>query len=190
MGLEGALNLTGASVKSDKVGRVTTRFDALKLADAGGVLEGEVDPAQLPRLADRVVPVAGAPIIAWRVVGGRDAMGHPALTLSVDGAAFMTCQRCLRPFAVPVAQETVLLLARNEHELVRLDAEEPEVVVAGAPLDALALVEDELLLSLPFAPRHADAECDAAAMVSAVAAVSEKPFAQLAALKSRREPKN
>ena len=177
-------------MNSNKGGRIQARFDALKLADAGGVLDGEVDPAQLPRLADRVVPVAGAPSIAWRVVGGRDAMGHPALTLSLDGAAFMTCQRCLRPFAVPVAQETLLLLARNEHELVRLDAEEPEVVLAGAPLDALALVEDELLLSLPFAPRHAEAECDAATVSDAVAAASEKPFAQLAALKARRVPKD
>ena len=177
-------------MKRDKDGRAATRFDALKLAAAGGVLEGTVDPAQLSRLADRVVPVAGAPGIAWRVVGGHDALGHPALTLSVDGAAFMTCQRCLRPFAVPVAQEIVLLLARNEHDLVRLDAEEPEVVLAGAPLDPLALVEDELLLSLPFAPRHAEAECDAVAATGAVAAIAQKPFAQLAGLKARREPKN
>ena len=34
-------------------------------------------------------------------------------------------------------------------------------VVAAAPLDALTLVEDELLLSLPYAPTHADGECAA-----------------------------
>ncbi|MEO8740611.1 MAG: YceD family protein [Casimicrobiaceae bacterium] len=177
-------------MKRDKDGRAGTRFDALKLADAGGVLGGEVNPARLPRLADRVVAEADAPSIAWRVVGGHDALGHPALTLSLDGAAFMTCQRCLRPFAVPVAQETVLLLARNERDLVHLDADEPEVVLAGAPLDPLALVEDELLLSLPFAPRHTDAECDASSPASVVAATSEKPFAQLAELKARRQSKN
>jgi uncharacterized protein len=102
----------------------------------------------------------------------------------------MTCQRCLSSFAVPVAQETVLLLARNERELARLDAEEPEVVLAETPLEPSALVEDELLLSLPFAPRHATAECAAAVPASAVATAAEKPFAQLAGLKARQRPKN
>jgi uncharacterized protein len=177
-------------VKRDKGVQATARFDALKLAAAGAMLEGEVDPGQLPRLTDRVVPVADAPRIAWRIVGGHDGLGHPLLKLSLDGKAFMTCQRCLRSFAVPVAQETVLLLARNERELMRLDAEEPEVVLAETPLDPATLVEDELLLSLPFAPRHAAAECAAAAPASAVAVAAEKPFAQLAGLKARHQAKN
>ena len=56
-------------------------------------------------------------------------------------------------------QTTTLLLARDNAELVQLDqSSEHEVVLADAPLDPVALVEDELLLSLPFAPRHED-EC-------------------------------
>lgn len=182
--------LRGPSVKRDKDRRTATRLDALKLADAGGELGGEVDPAQLPRLADRVVAGEGAARIVWRIAGGHDAQGHPALTLRLDGVAFMICQRCLRPFAVPVAQETALLLARNEHELVRLDAEEPEVVLAGEPLDPLTLVEDELLLSLPFAPRHDEAKCGAAAVAGPVAQDADKPFAKLAALRAPHHPKN
>ncbi len=177
-------------MKRDKGVQATARFDALKLAEAGAMLEGDVDPGQLPRLSDRVVPVADAPRIAWRIVGGHDALGHPLLNLSLHGKAFMTCQRCLSSFAVPVAQETVLLLARNERELARLDAEEPEVVLADAPLEPAALVEDELLLSLPFAPRHAAAECAATAPASAVTTAADKPFAQLAGLKARQQPKN
>ena len=41
------------------------------------------------------------------------------------------------------------------------------MVLADAPLDPVVLVEDELLLSLPFAPRH-DADC-----VPGVAAVAD-----------------
>ena len=62
----------------------------------------------------------------------------------------LVCQRCLQPFAATIAQQTDLLLARNEAELARLDAEETEVVLANTTLDPLTLVEDELLLSLPF----------------------------------------
>jgi len=33
------------------------------------------------------------------------------------------------------------------------------VVLAKSPLDPVTLVEDELTLTLPFAPRHADDGC-------------------------------
>jgi uncharacterized protein len=50
----------------------------------------------------------------------------------------------------------------SEAEGDALDAgSDEEVLVAAEPLDALALVEDELLLSLPYAPTHADGECAA-----------------------------
>jgi uncharacterized protein len=82
-----------------------------------------------------------------------------------------------------------LLLARDDAELKRLDAEESEVLPAAVPLDAMTLVEDEILLWLPFAPRHPEGQCPAD-----VAAASEpdraqpvqpttSPFARLAALR-------
>ena len=59
----------------------------------------------------------------------------------------------------PVSQRTEVLLAHDEGELERLDAEtEGEVVLADQQLDAATLVEVELLLTLPFAPRH-EGEC-------------------------------
>jgi uncharacterized metal-binding protein YceD (DUF177 family) len=42
-------------------------------------------------------------------------------------------------------------------ELARLDGDsELEVVLAQEPLDPMALVEDELVLATPFAPRHTE----------------------------------
>jgi len=122
-------------------------------------------------------------------VGDRDDRGRSVLTLGLDGAVFMTCQRCLRPLAVPVAQQTVLLLAGDEAELARLDVDEPEVILASAPLDCLTLVEDELLLSLPFAPCHAEGACAAAAPVSPPQD-APSPFAHLAGLKTGSRSRN
>jgi uncharacterized protein len=129
------------------------RFDAFKVAASGGELSGAIDPFRLPRLGDRVAEEGGS--IDWRIRGGGDRQGRPALTLEVEGEIPVTCQRCLGTMRQRVAQETVLLLARSEAEMVRLDeASDCEVVLASAPLQALELVEDELLLALPFAPRH------------------------------------
>jgi uncharacterized protein len=133
------------------------RFDAFRLAASRGELSGRVDPASLPRLEDRVAAAGGH--VDWTIRGGADAEGRPAITVNVAGSVQLTCQRCLGPVAEKVGQSTLLLLARDDADLVRLDeASEHEVVAAREPLDPAVLVEDELLLTLPFAPRHED-EC-------------------------------
>ncbi len=136
------------------------RFDAFRLSATGGVLEGRVDPAQLPRLADEVGRGAGE--VAWRIAGIRGALGRPAIAVELSGHVQLECQRCLGTVDLSVEQRTELLLARSERELARLDDEsELEVVLANEPLDPQTLVEDELLLTLPYAPRHEE-RCPAA----------------------------
>ena len=61
---------------------------------------------------------------------------------------------------VPVARRTVTLLAKSDGDADALDADsDDEVLVADHPLDPNELVEDELLLTLPFAPRHDEGLC-------------------------------
>ena len=73
----------------------------------------------------------------------------------------LTCQRCLGDFEWPVGQRTDVLLARDDRELAALDGDsDAEVVLAGKPVEPLALVEDELVLALPFAPRHPEGACN------------------------------
>jgi uncharacterized protein len=167
-------------------GRRPNRFDALKLCASGESLAGVVDAADLPRVADRLASDAGAARIAWRLVGGIDGQRRPVLTLTLAGSVPLVCQRCLQPFAAIVDQTTELLLARSESELARLDADEVEVVLATERLDPLTLVEDELLLSLPFSPRHADGQCEPASSAVAGQESSQSrasPFGQLGELK-------
>ena len=165
------------------------RFDAFDLAAHRGRLEGEIDLMRRPRLADRLAPATLATPIAWNIAGGHDAMGRPTLSVAIEGRVPVVCQRCLQSFDFPVAQRTELLLAREEAELEALDAGESEVVLAAAPLDALTLVEDEILLSLPFAPSHADGQCTVQFGSGAALAPAEQapgktsPFARLAAMK-------
>ena len=160
------------------------RFDAFELSAEGGKLAGELDASMLPRVADQLAAGADAAPIAWQITGGRDAAGRPSLTVRLDGAVSLVCQRCLQPFLVRVAQATDLLLARDEAELARLDAEETEVVLANTTLEPRNLVEDELLLSLPLSPRHGEDEC-AAARRAMAGDDKLSPFAGLAALKGR-----
>ena len=134
------------------------RFDAFRLAREQERLEGTLDAAGLPRVADSVMK-RPAPI-AWRIDGTKDAMGRPALEIALDGDVELECQRCLQAQAWPVHTRTMLVLARDDADLARLDADsDDEVVLAASPLDPAQLVEDELVLALPYAPRHPDGEC-------------------------------
>ncbi len=143
----------------DQQPRRAGEFDALRLAREQRSLAGVVDVAQLSRLDDRVADGPGS--VAWRIDGATDGSGRPALAISLEGHVPLECQRCLAVFEAPVAQRTLTLLARSEAEADSLDADsEDEVLVADHPIDPLVLVEDELLLCLPYAPMHADGACE------------------------------
>jgi len=140
-------------------------FDAYRLAREGGVLEGTLDAMASDRLADRVADVDDMTgEIAWRISGTTNALGRPALAIELHGNVPLECQRCLEPFDFPVEQRTVAVLAKDEAAADALDADsDEEVLVADHPLEAAELVEDELLLTLPFAPMHEPGACQSAA---------------------------
>ena len=191
-----ALHAASGSEKTVKASRGAARagrFAAFDLAARGESLAGQIDAARRERLVDRLAPAPQGAPIAWKIVGGRDPGGRPMLTVIIEGSVPLICQRCLQPFDLPVAQQTELLLARAEAELEALDAGEAEVVLAAEPLDALTLIEDEILLSLPFAPTHAEGQCPGAVGTTVAPAADRlapgttSPFARLAALKKRTD---
>jgi uncharacterized protein len=165
------------------------RFDAFDLAARGESIAGVVDVARRPRLADRLAAMMASVPIAWEVVGGHDALARPMLTVAIEGNLPLVCQRCLQPFDWALAQRSELLLAREETELEQLDAGEPEVLLAASLLDPMTVVEDEILLALPFVPRHVDGACAASPEPAARSEVAKtepgttSPFARLATLK-------
>lgn len=133
------------------------RFDAFRLVRDRGTLQGDLDALALPRIADRLVERAP---IRWRIRGTVDAAGRPALALDIEGELPLTCQRCLGVYRWPVDQHTEVLLGRSADEVARLDNQSAlEVVLASGPVDPVELVEDELVLAAPFAPRHPQDEC-------------------------------
>ena len=103
-------------------------------------------------------------ILQYRVCGGQDARGRPRLSCKVKAEVQMLCQRCLKPVSVAVEIDRLLYLAASEADAERLETaladEGIEVIVTGPTLDLAGIVEDEVLLSLPIVPMHAD--CDMA----------------------------
>ena len=166
------------------------RFDAFGLVARQGVIEGDIDPFDLDRVQESLGDEEGEippSNVHYRLAGEVDALARSVLNVSLDGQVPLQCQRCMRLFFWTVHQRTATLLAHDEKELAYLDDnDEREVMLAAAPLDPLDIVEDELVLCLPYVPRCDRPDClaDTAAQL-ADASVPERatPFAGLDALK-------
>ena len=84
----------------------------------------------------------------------------------------LACQRCLDAVEFPVALSVALELAVSEREIVEADDDVDRVLATNA-MDVAALVEDEVLLAVPYAPRHE--QCNARA--ADASAAPQRPFA-------------
>ena len=157
-------------------------IDSLEFARNGEQLQGAVSVAQLARLTDSLFDAAGR--LNYRLQGGYDARQRPRLNLSVEGEINLRCQRCLGrlPYSVAVESTLLVLTAGSTPEIAEID--DLDGIPADAHTDVWALVEDEVLLAIPFAARHAEGLCSTAVKISDDRAAS--PFAVLADLKRDR----
>ena len=125
-------------------------IDGLQFARGAGTLEGTLDLSALPRLAGMGCATAD---LSFELHGITDADGRYWLLVSADGTLTLECQRCLGPLAFPLALRGKLLLTASEREIEAAD-DEIDRVLAGNAMDVCQIVEDEVLLALPLAPKH------------------------------------
>lgn len=159
-------------------------IDSLEFAEKSREIRGTIAHPDLPRLADMLAPGDGA--LSYVLKGNVDVRGKPALVLNVKGVLGLLCQRCLKPLEFRVDTVTRFVLVPDEAMLPEQEEEEDDAdyIVADPHLDVLSLVEDEVLLALPLAPLHDDANCNRA--VTAAHEEKESPFKVLQGLKLKK----
>lgn len=163
-----------------------TVIDGLEFAHGGKELRGDVPVVALVRLADSVYDCSGE--LHYTLVGHIDGRQRPGLRLGVAGAISLRCQRCLGNLPYQVNVNTTLLLLGNGGGSDTAEIEDLDAVAADAEMDVWSLVEDEVLLALPIAPRHLEGDCGLGAGADRARAAS--PFAMLADLKQKRISRN
>ena len=160
-------------------------IDSLDFARNGREISGEVQVAELPRLLEMLENPQG--ILAYTVQGGVDKLSSHFLDMRVLGQCQVRCQRCLNGLDYPLRLDTRLLL-RDQAGLDALDdiegGEEAEFdsILADVHLNVLDLLEEEILLSLPIAPKHELGACQVADGEN-THRPDKNPFAVLAKLK-------
>lgn len=156
-------------------------IDSLSFAREGRSLQGELPVSGLERLHDLLAEIAG--VVVYRLNGRMSRQGKPQLVLEVGGEFPVVCQRCLGRLDHPLSIVSVLELVTDEADLSQdeLEDDSRDFLVVQKELDVVALIEDELILALPSAPRHED--CALPGGSSCGTKVS--PFTALSALKGK-----
>ncbi len=129
-------------------------IDGFAFASAGATQQGVWALSEFPRLRDMLATDAGE--VTYVVEGVRDARGRPALRVRVRGTLSLRCQRCLGVMPFEMHADEILVLAATQAEIDAepADAQAPDRLLASDEMPLRDVVEDELILALPYAPRH------------------------------------
>lgn len=157
-------------------------IDSLEFARSGDELRGEVQVTELGRLADSLYDRGGN--LQFVLNGLVDGHHRPRLRLAVTGKISIKCQRCLGNLPYDVEMHSALLLLDGEVAGDSAEIDDLDAVAVDPELDVWALVEDEVILALPIAPRHPEGECVVGGGAGQSRAAS--PFAVLAGLKQKQ----
>jgi len=157
-------------------------IDGLEFARRQGCLSGQLRLGALQRLNDVLFDADGH--LDYEIAG--EMAGNNAfLKLRIEGPLRLTCQRCLGPmeFALDLSSRVMLVESEapwpEDGQHGGLEDETCDAIEASRELNLLPLLEEEILLALPIAPRHE--ACQPPAVADSSGSVS--PFAQLARLK-------
>ena len=152
-------------------------INSLEFARKSLEIRDTIAHSDLQRAKDLLTPETGS--LNWRLSGEFSADKKARLHLTLIGNVGVPCQRCLEPMIIALSISSEFILVKDESEIPpeEDDVEDHDYLVAEADMDVLQLVEDEILLALPYAPKHEIKDCAVKAEVNELKAPN--PFAAL-----------
>jgi len=173
------------------------RLDVKGFAEEGAALHGQEPLREHGRLLAETDGRGAGSQVTWSAKGElrNPQHVHPEIWLHLEAQAILplTCQRCLGPVDVAVAVDRTFRFVPDEEMAAAQDEESEEDVLAlSRSFDLLELVEDELLMEMPLAPRHEACPEPVTMAVAdenfeAAGTQRENPFAMLGKLKTGKQ---
>lgn len=172
------------------------RLNMQSLAQEEASLADTIFLQTMDRLAQETQGLQPDATVSWlanaELRGGSGATNDVWLHLEAQTTIPLTCQRCMGVVTTLVqVDQWYRFVATEEIAMAEDDEAEEDLLVMAPQFDLIALLEDELLMSLPLVPMHET--CPVASKISAVGKVDMadtagapaklNPFAVLAQLK-------
>lgn len=165
--------------------KIPDHIDPLVFADRRSVFAGTQKIEAFERLSDSLSDRSGE--LDIRIEFGK--IGKQAIiTGQVSGTLSLECQSCLQALQWPLAIEFKLVVVTTLQEADKFSDYEP-LMFDGDKISLKALIEDEILLTLPDYPKHQheciehNSSADADYTTTDNQTKAENPFSVLAKLK-------
>lgn len=168
--------------------------DVFEMARAGQSVAGAAPIEAMSRLAPLLASPSGTVDYTFRAFV--DSRQRPAASLALRATLCLTCNHCDQPvsFALDARHDYTFVHDERALAAIAIDAGDDEPLLGDKRFDLAALIEDEIILSVPLAPRHA--ACQLAIDTETVARTQTEPasggpFVALATLRGSAgtEPK-
>lgn len=156
-------------------------IEPMRLAAKGARLRGDIELSKMTRLAPHLQTQAGA--VCVDISFSKNNKGVQRINGELKAQLKVLCQRCLEPMEIPVCAELKLELTDTLAAEPRIQDNYEPLLVTAESLSLVELVEDELLLALPFSPMHPEGECATAMTQYYSICTRENPFTLLSSLK-------
>lgn len=156
-------------------------IDSLYFARQGKELRGEIPVAEMSRLQDLLAAPEGVVSFVLRGMVGKDS--RPLLELTLEGTCQLRCQRCMQGMDYPIKAVSHLRPVTGDalEDQSLAEEDDTDLISAQTHLDVLELIEEEILLGLPVAPKHEFGTCSPA--IEPTDHSTRKPFAVLGKMK-------
>ncbi len=138
---------------------ITGGFDPKHFCIYVSEWQGDIAPEVFIRL-DEIARVLKP--VRCSIRGSVDSAGTHFLKLWAIAEVEIECERCLDLFEITVEDRGEVAFASEVKDVSKIEAyisDEIDVVLANEVDNALQLVEDQLLLAMPFSPRCGRASC-------------------------------
>lgn len=135
------------------------RFDPVLFAKQGRALSGEIPVSEMSRVATGSATTDNS--VTVEMSFSVSSLQFPMVKGTIAGNIVQTCQRCLGDVQLEIEHqfelvminpESLSLASKEGHEIFEYD---------GQFVETIAMVEDEVILTLPIVPKHENVEeCD------------------------------
>ena len=167
--------------------------DLRKLANQGAVIAANPKPSSFPRVTEAMSGDEGE--ISVDLQFSIDEERQRLITGQVNFTLPLRCQRCMEPMEFTHQVDVALAMVWNEEEAKHLPKNLDPLIVGEEPMDLGKIVEDEILLDLPYVSYHDPEQCSGHTHFSVgeieeqIEEEKENPFSVLATLKSPGDEK-
>ena len=143
---------------SEKYSHLPQYVDPRRLSIQGKTLTGTVDVSLCRRVKEAVKEISST--IDTSLSFYLEEQGRKAVSVRASGSVKVICQRCLSSMPLKLECDTILCIVWSEEEADTLPKNLEAWIVPEDKGNLIDLIEDELLLALPFIAYHKKEECE------------------------------